>query len=366
MNPVRTAIVGCGSVSGPYLADLTQSPYVEMVSVCDHRMERAARRAEEFGIPYHFDNVDALLEGPPFDYLINLTSMQTHFSVNQKALQAGKHVLSEKPLAGALEEGRRLLEIAKEKGVRFWGAPAVVISPAFRCMAEAIGSGKIGRAAQAYGRYGHPGPGWGPWFYQKGGGSLFDLGVYNITFLTGLLGPVKSVSALMGTVIPERFVEGQQVKVEADDNTLVLLDHGNAVFSCVGTGFTFGPYREEATVEVIGTRGSVNLLGWDWQPSGVEVLTADGRACLCEDQQGYKWERGGTHLAECLATGQETLMTPEHAYHVLEIMLAANESSRSGSRIGIESAFPWPLVAVGAEEGAEAAPEGMDPDRHRR
>lgn len=366
MDRIRTAIVGCGSVSAPYLADLTRSPFVEMVSVCDALGDRAAQRAREYQIAHHFADFDAMLAGPPFDLLINLTAMQSHFVLNLKALQAGKHVLSEKPLAGTREEGRLLLETARAKGVRLHAAPNVVTSPAFRCMAEIIGSGRIGRVVQAFGRYGHGGPGWGPWFYRRGGGALFDLGVYNLTFLTGLLGPVRAVTALMGTAVPERVVEGERVHVEADDSTLVLLDHGDAVFSCVATGFVYGPHREDGTIEIIGTGGSAHLLGWDWQPAGVEVLTEAGRERLCTDPQGYRWERGGSHLAECLATGRETLMTPEQAFHVLDVMLAAQESATNGQRIAVPSTFAWPLIPVGGTSSHEAVPVSLDPVNHNR
>jgi predicted dehydrogenase len=369
VSKIRTAVVGCGSVSGPYLQDLAQSPFVQLVAVCDIQPERAERRAAEFAIPRRFGHIDALLDDVEFDFLINLTSMQSHFELNFRALEAGKHVLSEKPIAGSLEEGRRLLDTATANGVRFYGAPIVVASPAFRHLAEVVASGRIGRVYQATARYGHGGPEWGPWFYQKGGGALFDLGVYNVTFLTGLLGPARAVVALSGTAIKERFVEGEHVTVEADDNTLLLLDHGDTVFSSVQTGFIYGPHREERTIECFGTRGSANLLGWDWQPKGVEVWSAEQERWQveCEDQAGYNWQRGGTLVAECLATGKPTLLTPEHAFHVLEVMLAAHKSAATGQRIEIASRFPWPLIEnLVTTETAEFAPRGLDPVNHPR
>src|SRR5205823_13764929 len=146
-------------------------------------------------------------------------------------------VFCEKPIATSLREGQLLLDQAQAHGVRLFGAPNAVTSPAFRCLAEIVASGEIGRVHAAHGRYGHGGPSWGPWFYRKGGGSLFDLGVYNITTLTGLLGPARGVVALSGIAVPERIVEGERVQVEADDNIMLLMDHGDAVFSCVQTGF---------------------------------------------------------------------------------------------------------------------------------
>jgi predicted dehydrogenase len=346
MSRITVAVAGCGSVSQAYLTDLEQSAHVELVSVCDGAPDRAARRAEEHGVPHQFADFDSMLAGPPFDLLINLTAMPYHYPLNLKALQAGRHVLCEKPIATTLADGRRLLDEASARDRQLFGAPNVVISPAFRCMAEIVASGEIGRVHAAHGRYGHAGPSWGPWFYHKGGGSLFDLGVYNITTLTGLLGPARNVVALSGIAIPERTIEGEHVQVEADDNTMLLMDHGDAVFSCVQTGFVYRQHRQDRTVELIGTKGSLNLLGHDWGPKGVEVWTEAKRdwETRGEDQQRYGWQTGGSYLAECLATGSPSLMTGAHAFHVLEVMLAAHESAASGRRVAVESTFPWPVI----------------------
>jgi predicted dehydrogenase len=341
MPRIKAAVAGCGRVSEPYLADLRESPHVELVSVCDVAPERAAARAKEFGVPHHFGDFDRMLAGPPFDMLINLTAMPYHYPLNLKAIEAGRHVFCEKPIATTLAEGRRLLEEAGARGVRLFGAPNVVTSPAFRCIAEVLASGEIGRVHAAHGRYGHAGPGWGPWFYREGGGSLFDLGVYNITTLTGLLGPARGVVALSGIATPERVVEGEHLRVEADDNTMLLMDHGDAVFSGVQTGFVYRAHRSDWTLELIGTRGCVNLLGHDWGPKGVEVWTEarNGWETQCEDQQGYGWQRGASYVAGCLATGAPCLMTGEHAFHVLEVMLAALAAAKTGRRVEVESRF---------------------------
>ena len=111
------------------------------------------------------------------------------------AIGAGKHVWSEKPIANSLAAGEELLALAKARGVRVWGAPTVVNSPQYAFMAKAIAEGKLGRVSCAHASYGHLGPGWSAFFYEAGGGSMPDLGVYNLTTLTGLLGPARSVNA---------------------------------------------------------------------------------------------------------------------------------------------------------------------------
>src|ERR1051325_559622 len=203
---IRTGVLGCGSVSNSYLPVFTKSPYVEVVSRCDIRPERARRQAEKFNVAHHYPHIDAMLAGEPFDFFIDLTDMQEHEHLNRQALNAGKHVWSEKPIANSLAAGQELLRIAKKKNRRLWGAPITVQSPQFAFMARTLGSGALGRVAAAHANYGHEGPNWSSFFFEKGGGSMPDLAVYNITTLTGLLGPVKNVAAMLSIVTPEREI----------------------------------------------------------------------------------------------------------------------------------------------------------------
>lgn len=351
---IRVGVIGCGSVSGRYLPHLSECAYAEVVSVCDVIPERAGARAKEFRVPHEYPRIDAMLSGVPFDLLVNLTDMQEHERLNRQAIEAGKHIWSEKPIANSLAAGQELLRLAKGKGVRVWGAPVVVASPQFSAMAKVIAAGELGSIASAKADYGHTGPDWSAFFYKEGGGSLPDLGVYNLSTLTGLLGPAKSVTAMTSIVTPTRNIyEKGEVKVEAEDNALVLLDHGDAKISCVQCGFNFfNPHGHEGksesrhTVSIYGSRGSMGLVGYDWEPLGVDVATEarpeyERRAT---DAKGYVWQQGASEVAECLATGKEPLFTPEHALHVVEIMTAARQSQREGRRIPLTSTFKWPVV----------------------
>ena len=351
---IRTAVIGCGSVSNQDLPQLAKCPYVELVAVCDIRPERARRQAERFKVPHHYPHIDQLLAGEPFDFMVTLTDMQEHEHLNRRALAAGKHVWSEKPIANSLAAGVESLRMAKEKGLRLWGAPITVQSPQFAFMAKTLASGKLGRVAAAHADYGHEGPNWSAFFYEKGGGSLPDLAVYNLTSLTGLLGPVRNVSAMLSIVTPERTVGNKgRIKVEEEDNAMVLLDHGQGVISHVQSGFNFfnpnghdGSKETRHTISVVGSNGFMGMVGYDWAPLGVDLATKDQPALqrLVTDPNGYVWQQGAALAAECLATGRELLVTPEQALHVLEIITAARESSATGRRIALTSTFKWPLV----------------------
>ena len=351
---IRLGIIGCGSVSGQYLPHLSKSPYVELVSTCDIVHERAIARAQEFTIPNHYAHIDHMLAGAKFDLLVNLTDMQEHGRLNKQALDAGRHVWSEKPMANTYKEGKALLDLAKARKLKIWGAPAVVNSPQFAFMSRTIREGKLGKIAAAHAHYGHLGPGWSAFFYEKGGGSLPDLGVYNLATLTGLLGPARSVIAMTSIVTPERTVDDKgKIKVVAEDNAMVVMDHGNGTLSHVQCGFNyFDPYGHEGkgqnnqTITVWGTKGNMGLVGYDWAPFGVDVATSFTEPPVrhAEDPGSYVWQEGATVISESLTTGTEPLIAAEHALHVLEIIEAARASSATGRKIRLQSGFKFPVI----------------------
>ncbi|RIV22459.1 gfo/Idh/MocA family oxidoreductase [Fibrisoma montanum] len=351
---IRLAVIGCGSVSNMYLPHLSKSPYVELVSTCDIIPERAQKAATTYNIPNHYPHIDQLLAGAPFDLLVNLTNMQEHGRLNKQALLAGKHIWSEKPMANNYREGRELLELAQKNKLRIWGAPAVVMSPQFAFMARAIKDGKLGNVSAAHAHYGHLGPTWSAFFYEKGGGSLPDLGVYNLATLTGLLGPARSIVAMTSIVTPTRKTDNKETfPVEAEDNAMVLMDHGNGILSHVQCGFNyFDPYghegtgQEKPTITVWGTQGNLALIGYDWAPFGVDLATvADEKGQrYVTDPSDYRWEMGASVIAEHMALGKEPLIQAEHALHVLEIIEAARSSGQTGRRVKLQSSFRWPLV----------------------
>jgi predicted dehydrogenase len=351
---IRVGVIGCGSVSGSYFPHLSKSPYVEFVSACDIIYERAQKRAAEFNVPNSYPHIDKMLAGPPFDLMVTLTDMQEHGRLNKQALNAGRHVWSEKPLANTYREGRELLDLAKSKQLRIWGAPAVVNSPQFAFMSKTIREGKLGRISSAHAQYGHTGPTWSAFFYEKGGGSLPDLGVYNLATLTGLLGPAKAVMAMTSIVMPERTVDNKgHIKVEAEDNAMVLMDHGQGVMSHVQCGFNyFDPYghqgvgQDQHTITIWGTQGNMGLVGYDWAPFGVDLATHDHETPerFVPDPGTYVWQQGASVISEALVTGTEPLIAAEHALHVLEIIEAARESGQSGRKVPLVSTFKWPVV----------------------
>ncbi len=346
MARTRVGVVGCGGVSeGAYLPNLAASAAVQVEAVCDVDPERARRAAQRHGVARAFTDVDAMLARADFELLVNLTPMPLHAPINRKGLRAGRHVWCEKPIATSLADGAALLEEAERRGLGLYGAPNCVLSPTFRAAAKVVGGGEIGKVCAARAKYGHGGP-HAEWFYKAGGGALFDLGVYNVTTLTGLLGPARGVVALSGVARPRRTVAGAEITVEADDNTMLLLDFGDARFGSIMTGFVYPPEHDRrATIELLGTGGAVSWLGHDFAPRGIEVSRAGatGWETRATDQEGYHWSCGASYVAECLASGTRPAMTGPHAYHVLEVMLAALDAARTARYVPVRSSFPWPV-----------------------
>ncbi|MHC4445764.1 MAG: Gfo/Idh/MocA family protein [Planctomycetota bacterium] len=358
---IRVGLIGCGSVSEKYLPDLLSQTFIDVVSLCDIIVPRAQAKAKQFKVPYVYSHIDKMLKGVDFDLLVNCTSMPAHYKLNKKALQAGKNVWSEKPIANSVKDGQELIGLAKSNGLSLWGAPCCVTSPHFRFMAQAIAHGKLGRVCAAHGIYGHDGSTWlwSPTFFQRGGGSLYDLGVYNITSLTGLLGPAKSVMGMSGIIHPQLTLkthEGKSVtfKVESEENAMLLMDHGNTIFSHIQTGFTYYSAKHHYhtdykghTIDIIGNKGIMHLCGYDWAPQGVDVICADNpkMKTYCTDPGDYTWQHGASYVAKCMLTGEKSLVTAEQAVHVLEIMNACTESQRTGRRVEIKTTFNWPIIS---------------------
>lgn len=345
-NPVRIGIIGLGRVFERYalvLDPLVRSGRAEVVSAFDPDPERCAMATQMFpGVRITADE-RAVIDGD-VDAILVLTSMNEHGALARAAYEAGKHVLVEKPMATSLGEAAALVELSGGSDRLMVCAPHVLLSPTYREMHARLTRGEIGDVKLARALYGWAGPWWGEWFYRPGGGALFDLGVYNVTSLCGFLGSVKRVTALVGTAIKERSVNGRMMPVTADDNAHVLLDFGNEVYGSVTTGFTIQRYGRAPAIELYGLEGSMNMLGDDWAPRGFEVWRTETGHWELHDEVApdWPWTDGLNHLVSCIERGVPSVTRPEQAYHVLEVMLGALASAETGRAIDITSEFPAP------------------------
>lgn len=344
-HPVRLGIAGCGNVLGAYLPlieRLQRLGRAKLVALCGRERQRAELREGCPGAAF-VTHYAELLERTDVDAVVILTPMPAHGPMAAAALQAGKHVLVEKPMAQSLEEARALVAMAKQKGRLLVSAPFTVLSPTFQTVAARLRTGAIGKVVAARARYGWAGPDWTEWFYRPGGGALFDLGVYSLTTLTGWLGPVRRVAAMTGIATPRRIVRGEPIGVEADDNAQVLLDFGAGCFAVVTTSFSIQQYQGPG-VELFGEEGTLYLHGDDWDPDGYE-LWQNSAGCwqrYKETQPDWPWTDGLRHLVDCILQDSPLLVTPEHAMHVLEVMLLAQAAGKDGCTRPVQTSFEPP------------------------
>ncbi len=347
-SPLRLGVIGCGNVLSAYRATIDRlraRGAVEVVIACGRESQRAKVRAELGDITFSTHAIEAI-ESPRVEAVLILTSMKEHAWLASTALVEGKHVLVEKPLATTLDEAKALVEVAKRSPGHLVCAPFTILSPTYQTLARRIRNGDIGKPCSARARYGWAGPDWSEWFYQPGGGCLFDLGVYCLTSLTGLLGPAKRVMAMTGVAIPEREINGRKIRVEAEDNAQVLLDFGDSAFAVVTSGFTMQQYRNPA-LEVYGTTGTIQMLGDDWDTDGYETFqnSAGCWQVFKETRPDWPWTDGLNHLVDCIQRGTKPLVAPEQALHVLEVMLKAQQAGREGRALALESTFTPPVFA---------------------
>jgi predicted dehydrogenase len=332
---------------GPYTRQikrmLADGMAIEVTRAADVVASRESTVRERFGkIPFSTD-YRSVVEADDVDLVLVTTAMQVHGEIAKAALRAKKHCLVEKPMAPTLKEGAELLALAEQSETILHPAPHVVLSPTYQTMWRRIQRGDIGQPLQARAFYGWDGPSWGQWFYRQGGGPLFDLGVYNVTSLTGLLGPALRITAMTAQARPERIVDGEPIEIETEDSAHVLMEHAGGVLSVVTTGFAPQKYRTPA-IEIYGSEGTIQMLGDDWAPRGYELWQNKVGAWQLfeETDTGWPWTDGLRHLVECIQAGTRPIITPQHGFHVLEIMTKAMEAGRTGQAQKINSTFTPP------------------------
>lgn len=353
-EPLRVAIVGCGSISGPYGESLSTRPdLVRITGAFDVDKEKRAVFVDKYG-GAAYDTLDDLLAAQDVEAVINLTAHHAHVEVSTKALQAGKHVHSEKPLAGTRDDGRKLLELAAEHGVRLSCSPFTFLGEGEQTAWKAIRDGKIGEVRLVYAEMNwnwieawHPDP---EGFYRKGAGPMLDLGVYALTFLTTILGPVRRVTGAGGILKPERTIgsgplAGQTFQVTTPDQVTGHLAFESGAIARLTASFYAGSHQ--AGVEFHGDGGALYISSPHDFDGTVDVR--EGRSgewqrlpFLKEPYRGVEWGRAIFELAEVVRTGKTQMVTGAQAYHVLDICLGILESIEEGCPKDVTSCFDPP------------------------
>ena len=207
MGPAKIGVIGCGDICPDYLKHAKAFNVIEVAACANRTPERAARMAAEHGVPKAC-SIDELLADPAIDIVLNLTTPNVHFEVAMRAVEAGKHVYNEKPLAIELDDARALLTAARARGVRVGCAPDTFLGGGIQTGLKLLDDGAIGEPVAATAFWLESGPeAWHPspgFLFKYGAGPMLDIGPYFITALVALLGPVRRVSGMTRAARPTR------------------------------------------------------------------------------------------------------------------------------------------------------------------
>ena len=350
-------VIGCGNISDAYFNALPSFPHVRLKAASDLLPERSKAKAERYG--FRAMTTEELLADPEIELVINLTTPEFHTAVNMRILEAGKHAYTEKPFGLDREAGRKVLELAAEKGLQTGGAPDTFLGGAHQTCRALIDSGAIGRVVsgtafmQCHGHESwHPGP---AFYYRRGGGPLFDMGPYYLTALVNLLGPVAEVAAFGSRAFSERTITAPEAKekscpVEVDTHVAAVLRFVSG--AVVNFAMSFDVWRHSLPcIELHGTEGSLsvpdpNCFGGEvklFQPHLADWAKIKLTHGYTDNMRGI----GAADLARSLSGGVPARTCGRLAYHVLDVMCAISESAERGAYVKIESASdrPAPLPA---------------------
>ncbi|HUS61767.1 MAG TPA: Gfo/Idh/MocA family oxidoreductase, partial [Acidimicrobiales bacterium] len=350
---VRVGIVGCGVISGIYLKNLPTFERVEVVACADLLVERAQKRAEEFGVKKAC-TPDALYADPDVELVVNLTIPKAHAGVALAAVAAGKSVYNEKPLCVTREDGQRLLSLAQERGVLVGGAPDTFLGGGHQTCRKAIDDGLIGEpvATTAF-MLGHGHESWHPdpaFYYQVGGGPMFDMGPYYLTALVNLVGPIRRVSGSARITFPERTITskpklGEKITVETPTHVAGTVDFASGAIGTVITSFDVWAHSLPR-IEIYGSEGTLSVP--DPNGFGGAVKVKVGREQEWRElEHSHGWVEnsrglGVADMAHALRSGRKARASGALAYHLLDAMNAFLDASNEGRAISLQSTCDRP------------------------
>ena len=345
-GPVGVAVIGAGNISRAYLDNLTVFPDLKVLVIADLFEDAAEARAKEYGIP-EWGGVDAALNHPDVEIIVNLTIPAAHVEVATAAVNAGKHVWTEKPFALDRESGLGLLKTADAAGFRLGCAPDTFLGASLQTARRIIERGHIGTPLTALTMFQTLGPeSWHPnpaFLFARGAGPLFDMGPYYITALVQTFGSVRRVAAVGSKAKEVRVVgsgpkAGEEFPVEIPTHVSAMLQFEGGQSS--HSVFSFeSPRLRVGFVEITGTEGTLELPDpnvfdgdlkfWRAGAEEPEIIPATGPA----NGRGM----GVLDMARSLRAGVPHRAQGALAYHVVDTLVSISESAETGTFVGVDS-----------------------------
>lgn len=318
MKKLRVGVIGIGDISKVYLNNLKKySDVVEVTACASRSLEKARAKAAEHQIAKAYASPEELIADAEIDAVLNLTIPEAHYKYNIAALEAGKHVYSEKPLAATFAQGAAIMELAEKKKLYVGCAPDTFLGGRLQTCRKIIDEGVLGeiKSASAFvvshgHEWHHPNP---DFFYQPGAGPLLDIGPYYMTALLSLLGPVKNICAMSNRAFDSRTIQteplkGQFVTVNTDTHITASLEFVCGAVVTLITSFDVWD-SELPKMELYGTKGAICINDID----PVDGPNLFGGEILLRTEDNYRWI-GMPRDREC--TSREWTKVPnEHPFN---------------------------------------------------
>jgi predicted dehydrogenase len=357
---VKVGVIGCGAISQAYFNGCKQFRILEIKSCADVNMDAARAKAEQNQV--QAVTVDELLADPEIQIVINLTIPQAHAKVSMLALNAGKHVHLEKPLAATFEEGAAVVKLAKEKGLRVGCAPDTFLGAGQQTSRKLLDDGYIGRplAGTAFmlsrgTEHWHQNS---EFYYKKGAGPMLDMGPYYLHSLINLLGPVQAVSAVCSRGFETRTITTEvnfgkviEVEVPTHYSGTLIFANGTVITMCT----SFDVFRHGHTpIEIYGSEGSMQVPDPNTFGGPVKVFrTGSENWHECVLTHRYKDNTRGigvADMAHAIISDRPHRCDASLALHALEVMFAFEESWQKKQVVEItttcERPAPFPTLTL--------------------
>ncbi len=354
MSKLNVGIVGAGNISGAYLKGCSLFPVLQVSTIADVDLGRAQAQADKFNV--RASTPEALLDDPEIDIVVNITPPQFHAPISKRALEAGKHVYSEKPLAIDFASGQELVELAEAKGLYLGCAPDTFLGGGLQSCRKVIDEGLIGTPVAAQGFFVGSGPeSWHPdpdFFYKRGAGPLFDIGPYLITSLIHLMGPMQSVMGAAQISFPERLITakekyGQSITVETPTHITGLLEFVEGGMASITTSFDV-PGHRLPHIEIYGSEATLSTP----DPNGFAgpvMIKRKGAKEWQEVPLSYEYTEntrglGVADMAHAIRSGRKARASGRQALHTLDVMELILESAQKGERLKLRSLAEKPAI----------------------
>jgi predicted dehydrogenase len=353
-SPTSIGLIGCGKISTAYINGSRAYPGLRIAGCADLDAELARRTATEQGIPFG-GAVEELLARPEIDIVVNLTIPAAHADVNRRILAAGKHVYCEKPFALSAADTARVVSDATQRGLRVASAPDTFLGSGIQTARRLIDEGVIGRPVAAVGfmmcrghETWHPNP---AFYYQPGGGPMWDMGPYYLTALVSLLGPIAQVSGLAQRSFEQRTItseprRGQVIPVEVATHYSTSLAFASGATGTLVMSFDTQPYPLPNLV-IYGSEGTLRVPDPN-HFDGIVQLARLGEKEFVDVPNLHPIGRargsGVADLAAALRSGRPHRANGELAHHVVDAMEAADRSAREQRHVALESTCERPAA----------------------